>query len=116
ATSGFCSGFRSRVTCKTGWGPVSVSMRARYRRWIVRTLMRCLCAIVCVNDRSMSQLKRLSLWRLKANGQRVVIHDAPIFLLVLSHDAEDRIVDQFPAVNRFTAMEVALAFFSHNAV
>ena len=47
-------------------------------------------------------------------GQSVVLHDAPIFLLVLSHDAEERIVDQFPAVNRFTVAEIALVFFSYH--
>ncbi len=47
-------------------------------------------------------------------GPAIILHHAPIFPLVLRHDAEDRVVDEFRAVHRFAMAEVSFALVPHD--
>jgi hypothetical protein len=43
-------------------------------------------------------------------GQSIIVHDAPILLLILRHNTEGGIVQQFGAVDRFAVMPIEGAF------
>ena len=44
------------------------------------------------------------------DGQLIVLHQAPIFLLELGDDGINRIIDAFPPVDRLASLEIGTTF------
>lgn len=47
-------------------------------------------------------------------GSAIILHHATILPLILRHDAEDSVVDEFRAVHRYAMVEVSFALVPHD--